>query len=411
MSPHTHVKAADLRGYSRLVIDATVKMTDIVETMHRNIARTPVIFRESGEKSVGRTTGITGLVYKAIRGISGAVGMGLDKALEQLAPLLDAAFIDKESSYVREGLLALINGVVGDHLADSVNPLAIQMSFRRNGIPLTLDPRSLAEAIPEANHKLLIMAHGLCMNDLEFLRQGHDHGAALARDMNYTPVYLHYNSGRHISLNGREFAHKLEELVQAWPMKVEELVIVGFSMGGLVTRSACHYARESGHSWLNQLKRIVFIGTPHHGAPLERGGNKLQWLAGITPYTAPLGRLGMLRSAGVTDLRHGNLLDEDWQGRCRFEHHEDLRKPMPLPSHVRCYALAATTGARRGDLSDTLLGDGIVFLNSALGLHGNEGHALKFPSERQWTAYKTSHLGMLNSLEVYARMRHWLSGA
>lgn len=406
MGTQVHIKPSDLRGYTRLVIDATVRMTDIVETMHRNIARTPFIF---GEDWHGRTTGITGLVYQTIRGISSLVGSGLDKVLEQLAPLIESALESKNSSYVREGVIALINGVVGDHLADSGNPLAIQMSFRRNGVPLTLETRALVEAIPEANHKLLIMAHGLCMNDLEFKRQGHDHGAALARDLGYTPVYLHYNSGRNISLNGREFAVKLEQLVQAWPMQVEELVIFGFSMGGLVTRSACHYARESGHGWLQALRRIVFAGTPHHGAPLERGGNKLQWLAGITPYTAPLGKLGMLRSAGVTDLRHGNLLDEDWRERCRFAHHEDLRQCVSLPEGVRCYAMAATTGLRRGDLSDSLLGDGIVFLNSALGLHDDQSRALNFHPERHWTAYNTSHLGMLNSAEVYGKIRGWLS--
>ena len=70
--------------------------------------------------------------------------------------------------------------------------------------------------------------------------------------------------------------------------------------------------------WPARLDDLVFLGTPHHGAPLERAGNWVDLLLGATPYAAPFARLGKLRSAGITDLRHGNLLDEDWVGRDRF---------------------------------------------------------------------------------------------
>lgn len=400
-----HVKASDLRGYARLALDATLGVTGVVEGMHRNIAKVPLMFAGPVAAPVN---GIADLVYASIRAIGTGVVAGIDAGLAIAGPLIDKAIGEAPSSYVREGLMALFNGLVGDHLEATGNPLAIQMSIRHEGQALVLDPCAIAQAIPTANHRLVVMAHGLCMNDLEFLREGHDHGKALTRDLDATTLYLHYNSGRHISQNGREFADKLEALVQAWPMGVEELVLVGFSMGGLVSRSACHYGALAGHSWVRKLKRIVFIGTPHHGAPLERHGNKLQWLAGITPYTAPLGRLGALRSAGITDLRHGSLLDEDWQGCDRFEHHEDRRTPVPLPAGVRCYTVAASTGGSADDLSDKFLGDGIVFLDSALGRHADARHALVFGNDDTWTAWNTTHLGMLNSAEIYARVRTWL---
>ncbi len=160
--------------------------------------------------------------------------------------------------------------------------------------------------------RLLVLVHGLCMNDLQWRRNGHDHGAALAHDGGWQPLYLHYNSGRHASTNGREFADLLETLVAQWPVPVEELVVLAHSMGGLVARSACQHAELSQQRWLKHLRKIVFLGTPHHGAPLERHGHGLQRLVGISPYTAPLARLGMIRSAGITDLRHGNVLDQDW---------------------------------------------------------------------------------------------------
>ncbi|MGO4781095.1 esterase/lipase family protein, partial [Lysobacter sp. 2RAB21] len=93
--------------------------------------------------------------------------------------------------------------------------------------------------------------HGLCMNDLQWNWDGHDHGAALAQDDGWTPVYLHYNSGRHISVSGREFASRLERLLREWPVPVERLAIVCHSMGGLVARSACYAAEQAGHRWLD----------------------------------------------------------------------------------------------------------------------------------------------------------------
>ena len=199
-------------------------------------------------------------------------------------------------------------------------------------------------AIPHAGGKLVVLLHGLCMNDLQWKRKGHDHGVSLARDLAYTPVYLHYNSGLHVSTNGRAFAERLETLVQLWPVPLTELVIIGHSMGGLVARSACHYGALARHEWVRRLDKLVFVGTPHHGAPLERGGNWVDLLLGASRYSAPLARLGKIRSAGITDLRFGNLLDEDWNKRDRFKRTGDLRLPVPLPQGVACYAIAATTG-------------------------------------------------------------------
>ena len=209
------------------------------------------------------------------------------------------------------------------------------MRLRRDGVPLELRRDRLAAAIPGAGRKVLLLVHGSCMNDLLWNRRGHDHGAALARDLGYTAVYLHYDSGLHVSTNGRELASLLERLVAAWPVRVAELSIVAHSMGGLVSRSACHQAGEAGLRWPRRLRKMVFLGTPHHGAPAERLGNWVNVVLGAAPFTGPLARLPRIRSAGVTDLRHGNLLDEDWQGRDRFGRGPDRRRPVPLPTGVQ----------------------------------------------------------------------------
>jgi pimeloyl-ACP methyl ester carboxylesterase len=309
----------------------------------------------------------------------------------------------------REALVAALNGVLGDHLAETGNPLAIPMHVREEGRPVALTPGGLAAVFPQRSAKIVLLVHGLCMNDLQWTRQEHDHGAALARHLGYTPVYLHYNTGRHVSTNGQALTEILEALVAAWPVPIEELAIVAHSMGGLVARSAHYYGTLAGHTWPRRLRKLVFLGTPHHGASLERAGHRLHRLFEKTSYTAPFSRLGRIRSAGITDLRHGNLLDEDWEGRDRFAHGEDCRRPIPLPEGMRCFTIAATKGRSAGDLRARLLGDGLVPLASALGRHEDPRFALTFPESHQEIAYGAGHFDLLGRPTVYERIHAWLA--
>ncbi|MCX7164877.1 MAG: hypothetical protein NTV11_01210 [Rhodocyclales bacterium] len=403
MTRQSHIRPADIRGFSRLAIDATIGLTRLVENMHHNITRSP---GPLGKHSQEPTKGITGMVYRTIQGTTRLVGSGIDALLTQLVPLLDKE--PAASSSAREALLAALNGVLGDHLAASENPLAIPMTLRRNGRPLVLTSQDLAADIPDAGGKILLLLHGLCMNDLQWLRNGHDHGKALARAAGFTPLYLHYNSGQHVSSNGHAFADMLETLMQAWPVPVEQLVIVGHSMGGLVARSACHYGQLAGHTWPKHLRQLVFLGTPHHGAPLERGGNWINVILEVSPYTAALARLGKIRSAGITDLRHGSILDEDWQHGDRFAHGRK-RKLVPLPEGVPCYAAGVAIAKAAGDPGESLLGDGLVPLSSALGQDKDKCGGLNFPDSRQWVGYGMNHMDLLDSAEVYEQLRNWLS--
>lgn len=393
---------SDLRGCSRLAVEATIGVTDLVEAMHHRIARGPGL---PGRSSRARTRGITGLVYRLIRGITRLTGGGIDVALAQLSPQLD----QMASTPRREALLAALNGVLGDHLAASNNPLTIPMRLRRDGQPLELSREALAAAIPRPGGKVLLLAHGLCMNDLQWRWKGHDHGAALAADAGYTPVYLHYNSGLHISTNGRALAEMIETLLRAWPVPVDELALLGHSMGGLVARSACHYGKLAGHDWPRHLRKLVFLATPHHGSPLERGGNGIDLLLGASSYTAALARLGKIRSAGITDLRHGSLLDEDWEQRDRFARAKGHRPAaVPLPDGMQCHAIGASLVPEERGLSGQLLGDGLVLLSSALGRHRDPGRNLSFPESRQWIGYGMSHFDLLGRREVYERISQWL---
>jgi hypothetical protein len=351
-----------------------------------------------------RTRGLTGLVYGAIRGITRLSGLAVDAALARSAGAGGGEGAPRSPE--REAVLAALNGVLGDHLAATANPLAISMRLRHQGHPLVVERGALAAALPGAGSRLLVLVHGSCMNDLSWLRDGHDHGAALAHDLGYTPVYLHYNSGLHVSINGRQLAGLLERLLREWPVPVERFAILAHSMGGLVTRSACHHAAAAGQGWLARLGDALFLGTPHHGAPLERGGNLVDAALGVSRYSAPLARLGKIRSAGVTDLRHGSLLDQDWQGRDRFA--PVLPHPVPLPAGVRCFAVAATL-TRGEELGGSLLGDGLVTVDSALGRHLDPARDLAFPEERRFVGHGFGHFDLLADPGVYDRLRTWLA--
>jgi len=390
--------SSDLRGAGSLTIDAIKGITDLVESMHHTITSLGGVLGDPGQQ---RTTGITGMVYRNIRTVTELVGSGIDSLLDKLSLIIE----EKESSPEREAVLAALNGVLGDHLVARNNPLAIPMRFRRNGKPLS--EQALSEAIQQSNGRLAIMAHGTCMSDLQWNREEHDHGAALARDLGFVPLYLHYNTGLHISENGRDFSDILETIIDQSPQPVS-LFIVAHSMGGLVARSACSYGKLSDHTWLNRLQKLIFLGTPHHGAPLERAGNWLESILQISPYSAPFSRLGRIRSAGVTDLRHGNILDADWKGRDRFEPSGDQRTPVPLPNNVQCYTIAATTGKEPSKLGDDIIGDGLVTLDSALGRHKNPNFNLLFPEAHQWIGRNMNHFDLLNHPDVYETIKNWL---
>ena len=130
-----------------------------------------------------------------------------------------------------------------------------------------------------------------------------------ADDLGITPVFVRYNTGRHVSENGASLAALLDELVAGWPVQVERIAIVGHSMGGLVARSACHH----GGDWSDRVSHVISLGTPHMGAPLEQAVHALSAALHLAPETRPFARFLRRRSAGIRDLRRGSLVDEDWR--------------------------------------------------------------------------------------------------
>ena len=401
---HRHV--SDLRGATRLATDATLGLADLVEAMHERIATLPGAAQDG---RVGGILGISGFVYKTVRGVTRLVGGSVDGLLGLLAPMLQpaAGVAEAPPQPEREAVLAALNGVLGDHLAATHNPLATAMTLRHQGRPLTLQREALQAALPDAGPRLLLLLHGLCMNDLQWSRDGQGHGELLAREAGYTPVYLRYNSGLPVHVNGAELAQLMEQLLAAWPQALQRVVLLCHSMGGLLARSALAQGAAAGQSWPAQVSDLVFLGTPHHGAPLERAGHGLDLLLGATPYAAPLARLGRVRSAGITDLRHGSVLAPPAAmpatGRPRLPVH------VPLPAQLRCYALAASLGDEPGSIRGRVLGDGLVPVASALGRHTQPDRTLVFDDERQRVLGGINHMELLSRPVVAEQLLRWLA--
>ena len=405
--PTRHLRASDLRAFALLGTQASTAVTAIAEGVNQSVWSS--LGAPSGA-STARTRGLTGLIFKSITGVTELIGSSVAYALLKLEPWLRQLEDSSAETPERAAVMAALNGVMGDRLQQSANPLATTMSLRSQGTVLN------GLNVPDTSQvtgRLLLLVHGLCMNDLQWNRQQEgvavNHASAVAERLGYTPIYLRYNSGLHVSENGAELSRQLEDLLQWWPQPVTEISVLAHSMGGLVTRSAVHTAECHGQLWRQRLKSIVFLGTPHHGAPLERAGNWVDVLLGSTPYSRPFAKLGQLRSAGITDLRYGLLLDSDWHGQDRFRRQPDRRTPLPLPANVACFTVAASTAPESGLLAERLFGDGLVPLHSALGQHDQPGRWLDFAPERQHLAYRTNHMQLLSSPAITRQIITWLS--
>ncbi|WP_296509611.1 alpha/beta hydrolase [Rhodoferax sp.] len=416
--PRTKVSAkaiaTDLRGAAQLATQATLGVARMAEGVHQSVLGTLGAKGSNSSPHTGshpQATGLTGLVYSAVRGITSLVGKTADTALRALTPMLESTEAQPPESPQRAAVVAALNGVLGDHLAATGNPLATPMSLRFKGAVLEPGHMPAPKAV---NGKLLIVLHGLCMNDLQWEHAAPDgtstsHPAALAAAHGYTPLFVRYNSGLHVSVNGAVLSETLSQLVAQLPVPVESITVLVHSMGGLVARSACAHADAGAAPWRALLKAMVFLGTPHHGAPLERAGNWVDVVLGSTPYSRPLAKLGQLRSAGITDLRYGLVHESDWQGHDRFRRQPDRRTHLPLPEGVACYTVAATVAKPRSLLAERLVGDGLVPLHSALGRHDDAARSLHFPKNRQAVVYRLNHMELLSSPVVRELLVNWLA--
>ena len=301
-------------------------------------------------------------------------------------------------------VLAVLNAVSGDRLGPDLAPLAIRMAVRADGRDIELTPRQVRDAFGDATPQLAIFLHGLAETENAWLRQAsrsEPYGRRLQAEFGYTPVYIRYNTGRHVSDNGRDLARLLTELTAAWPGQMREILLVGHSMGGLVIRSACHYGSEDGAPWLRHVRHVFYLGSPHLGAPLARVAGLAGWALSQLAETRPFADL-LTGSSAIKDLRHGYILD-DWAacdpGGCQHNH----RRDVPLLPGAGHYAISAVISANPESPLGTLVGDLLVQPASAHGRHGPRQH-IPFSVEMTRWHGGMHHFDLLNHPDVWESM-------
>jgi pimeloyl-ACP methyl ester carboxylesterase len=314
--------------------------------------------------------------------------------------------------------LAVLNGAHGDLLDRETPALATAMTVRCAGQAVPLEADALQVAFPHRSGRLVVFLHGLTETEASWGyrserhhgRPGITYGTLLEQDLGLTPVLVRYNTGLHVSDNGRRLADLLDDLVEAWPVPVQDLVLIGHSMGGLVARSALHQAgggTGSARPWTRLVRDTITLGTPHLGAPLESGAHALTHTLARLPETRPLATLLAARSVGIKDLRRGTLVEDDW-----VEQDLDARTPgphthVPLHDGARHFVVLATLAADPTARTADLLGDLLVPPRSATGDSGGDDR-LAFPPDHVHRLGRLHHFDLLNHPQVYAQIRRWL---
>ncbi len=299
---------------------------------------------------------------------------------------------DTAATWSERGV-SILNGMVGDYLQRRGNELAIAMSFRHDGRPLELSRSSLRATYPRLSPKLCILVHGFCCNEsvwafpaTTFMPTPDTYGTRLQRDLDYTPFAVCYNTGLPIAESGKRLACLLRDLVAAYPMRIEEITLIGHSMGGLVIRSACDSALPETRTWLDQVKRAIYIGTPHDGADLERFAHLTTGTLRAVPslVTRLVGDILNLRSRGTKDLRRGQPLTDGG--------------PLPWLASARHNLLMGTLTKDPGHPVGRLFGDALVRVPAATaGLD-----TVIFPG--------VHHLALAHDADVYDCIRQICAG-
>jgi pimeloyl-ACP methyl ester carboxylesterase len=346
---------------------------------------------------------------------------------------------------VRAGM----SGLLGATLPEELHYPA-RMQFRYQGRQST--PEEIARVYLEqpARKDIVFFVHGLMYDETCWHASGFNMTEAFERDFDIFAVHVRYNTGRHISENGLELAHLMEELFRNIRNFKGHWHIVAHSMGGLVSRSALHQAEEAGMGFTRCIDRVFLLGTPNRGAPLEKAAQLTRLILKAVPYPlrytalglriifdkirvkdqAPLSPIGELtefhihkmptlylnlaagildlRSEGIQDLRHGYLLREEWEKQEEWAGMKPLKVPVPPLPWARYYAVAGALSKNEASDPSALATDGMVSTASAANIGKDD--ALRFVENSRYHLLPgVNHFAMPYCRDVYQILSRWLA--
>lgn len=347
----------------------------------------------------------------AVTSIYGAIS-GLLRVSSGSVRALASRGIGRPVESTRRGrrIVSVVNGLIGDELRMLDDPQAIVMSVRKDGADVPATGWQVAEAFRGGSSHLVVFLHGLCEDDeswnLGERVRGATYPSRLRADTDGTPVMIRYNTGLHVSENGQHLDVLLQQLIQAWPVRVTRISLVGHSMGGLVARAATNHATAAGETWPHLVRDVVCLGTPHAGASLEKvahvGSRILRFLPESRPFSAILDS----RSAGIVDLRHGYISREEWDGQdLTAQWGLDRIAAAPL-AHAEYHFVASTLGASQRHPFSSVLGDLLVNFSSATGV-GPTGAIVE--GARFEYIPSAHHFALLNHPQIADWIVEWLN--
>ena len=426
-----------LKGLTDLLFASVENITNLVERTHTSVASR--VFQPLAGTAPTAPVGYivkvvhdstkTG-VYRIIRGVNRGVKDLVDIGTEwkdsefsdargklsRDLPSTDAANAAESRARFVDLAESALNALYGDYLHREKNALDLGMTFQHQGKELPVEREALRQRMPDSLGKIVLFIHGLACTERvwnisaeEFHGEPHvNFGTMFKNELGYTPLYIRYNTGRHISENGQQLSRLLARLVAAYPRDIEEIVLVGHSMGGLLARSAAHYGSRQNEAWVQQLRGVVCLGAPNFGAPLEKGANVLANLLGAfeTAGTQIPAEILRARSAGIKDLRFGYTVDEEWLGKNPDSLMDDNRQDVALVDGVGYYFVGAAVTRDTEHPMGVLLGDLLVRLPSATGQAPDSTRSIPFRSGRVFSGM--NHLHMANHPQVYQVIKLYL---
>lgn len=405
------MRRTDIEALGELCGELLAAPGVLARDLHESVARRPF-----------DSLGVMATPVRAINdAVTGAVYSGVDGALRAVARAgagLAAARAREDgpalaSTPAGSFALGALNGLYGNHLSARGSPLGVRMGVRQLGRDVELSRQALAEAYPDATQRIAVFVHGLMGDDAcwrIFPLRGRwpgrrTYGELLSEELGFTPVHVRYNTGLHISENGRALASLLEQLRSAWPAPVQEIVLIGHSMGGLVARSACHYGEAGGHRFTASVRHVFCLGSPHLGADAEKGLNMLGHALARLPEMRGLARMVNARSVGIKDLRFGACVEEDWRDCDPDEFLRDRCTEVPFLPDAHYYFIGATVA--EGPVGQ-LLGDLLVRIPSSSGRGSGKGRRIPFEVDNGYELSGVNHFELLNHPAVYEQLRTWI---
>lgn len=414
------MKSVEARDLGRTAGTTLRQLTDLVRGAHFAVSET---VHTAVAKGVGPSAIPIRLMHDTLAaGVYATVGLALDGG-SRVAGHVGAHTIreDADRPSVHDGprarhVVALGLGLRGDTVARDAGSLAPPMHVRHDGQSVPLTPEDIAATLPRVTSRVVVFVHGLFETERSWnlgAPERPSYATRLADQLDVTPVMLRYNTGLRISDNAMSLSTLLDELIEAWPVPIERIALVGHSMGGLVIHGALAAAADAAEAgarplWTDLVTDTVALGSPHHGSAIARGvadathtlnrSPKGRWLADFLRY----------RSVGLRDLMHGNVVAADWEGHDPDDRDDRRTHPLPAPGISHYAVVGLMAGGRAPEPVADWLGDLVVSGESA-SHRLDDPDRCRFGVDRVAVVTGIGHFALLNSNRVYDHLSRWLA--